>query len=360
MKTVGILTFHYANNHGAVLQAYALRRVINGLPDCKAELINYVPEGYVHDLHENSEIGVGLLEEKRRKFEAFLKNECGVCTPMISCVEGNKYDYYCVGSDQVWNVELAENADYEYFFPHLEDKAKRISYAASIGTEKEDIDKALFKRYLSKFQNILLREKSCIELINEITGIECKHVLDPTLLLEREDYAKLIQKLPCKPKVAKPYLLFFWYYSDELLKGVELANTIARKYGLAIVHTIAGARPYMFHNEYGCMMYAGVEEFLWYVKNASFVVTNSYHGSIFAMQFERPFYIHISQKRRSRLDTLVELCGLESRVVEGYIDASNITDKIDYIDIKRRVAKKRKDSMAFLKEALEIEEIAYE
>ena len=99
MKKVGILTFHYSDNYGAVLQAYALRRIINQLPYCQAQIINYVPLGTKYTLYENTEEGRELLIEKRKLFEEFLRENCGIDTPVIHEISGNDYDYYCAGSD---------------------------------------------------------------------------------------------------------------------------------------------------------------------------------------------------------------------------------------------------------------------
>ena len=114
MKKVGILTFHYVDNYGAVLQAYALRKKINELPECRAEIINYVPSGFEYELYGNGEKYRAMLQKKRQSFEAFLSKYCGVNTPIISSVEDSGYDYYCVGSDQVWNSGYC-NMDKAFF-----------------------------------------------------------------------------------------------------------------------------------------------------------------------------------------------------------------------------------------------------
>lgn len=352
MKKIGILTFHYADNYGAVLQAYALRKIMNSLPNCKAEIINYIPEWFVYHPYKSDKHAKYLLEEKRRCVERFLMDECGICTPKISEVRGKDFDYYCVGSDQVWNLEIPIAKDLEYFLPHLDSDAVRIAYAASIGMEVEKINKSVFETYLPQFKKISLREGSYIEYINQICNVNCEEVLDPTLLLDKRDYESLLAQ---DKREEVPYILFFWYeLDDSLMKGVEFANTLSRKYGISIIHSIMNAPSYMFCNNAGCMMYEGIEGFLWYVKHAKFVVTNSFHGSIFAIQFAIPFYIFISEIRRSRLDNLIKTLGIEERVVKGYVNPSEINDNIDFGSIRNKIEMGTKHSIDFLKEALDI------
>lgn len=353
MKKIGILTFHYSDNYGAVLQSYALRTIINSLSNCEAEIINYVPREFTYPLYKNDKKSWQLLCEKRKKFEEFLQMKCGINSPMISEVTGNQYDYYCVGSDQVWNLMFA---DLEYFLPNLDEEAIKISYAASIGMNFENAYKRkdLFEKYISKFKSISLREQEHIELIKTVCQKECQCVLDPTLLLKAEDYSLIISK---DNVYDKPFILFFWlHHDDELMNGIEFVNDLSRKYGIPIVHTVVGAKPYVFNMDAGSMIYEGVDYFLWYIKNASFVVTNSYHATLFSIQFKIPFYTFLVDKMRSRLDTLSEKLGIHSRIVDSYINFTMIDDNINFEDIDNRLRVERAKSMNFLREALDIRE----
>ncbi|TCL58125.1 polysaccharide pyruvyl transferase [Kineothrix alysoides] len=351
MKKIGILTFHYADNYGAVLQAYALRRVINVLPDCVAEIINFVPKEFTYSLYKNDIKSRQLLCGKRKKFEDFLQKTCGISSPMISKVEGNQYDYYCVGSDQVWNIMLG---DVEFFLPHLDENAIRISYAASIGMSSEKVYeyKDLFEKHVSKFKEISLREQAHVDFIQTVCHKECQCVLDPTLLLKTEDYSAIITEDHVKNK---PFILFFWlFHDDNLMKGIEFVNTLSRKYGLPIVHTVADAKSYMFNMDYGNVFYEGVDYFLWYIKNASFVVTNSYHATLFSMQFKTPFYTFLVDKMSSRMNTLSKKFGICDRMVNSYINPGKLDDNIDFGYIEERLIVERDKSIDFLKAALDV------
>lgn len=352
-KQIGILTFHYADNYGAVLQAYALRKVINSFKDCHAEIINYVPKGYHYYVSSDAAIAY-RQREKREKFSKFLSGHCGLHTPMLHSVTGNEYDVYLVGSDQVWNTELIEvSSDYEYFLPHVNEEAKRIAYSASIGMDFEKIDRSLFQKYLSKFQSISVREKSYVEIISELSEKSCEYTLDPTMLLSGKDYAHLL----IEPNIEeKPYILYFWYdMGDKGYGSVETVNILARKYGLSIKHTFL---PYghnasqLLANNVGCIMYSGIEEFLWYIKNAQIVVTNSFHGTVFSILFGRPVYIFYPELRKCRQQNLVEMLEIRDRVVQKYMNPDELTMEMDYKAIFQMLEKERKKSLSYLNDAL--------
>lgn len=353
MKKVGILTFHYADNYGAVLQAFALRKKICGFDNYQAEIINYVPKSFQYSLYANTEEARQMLIKKRKCFEKFLREECKVNTPMISEVAGNQYDYYCVGSDQVWNMDFSDN---EYFFPHLNENDLRFSYAASIGMSLEKVlpFKSIFEKYVSKFKTVSVREQEHVEFVSDSSGRECSWVLDPTLLLSEQEYKSIIAN---EKLVETPFIFFFWLRHDqELMRGVEFVNMVSRKYHLPIIHAMYDAKKYTFNIDAGCMIYEGVENFLWYIKNASFVVTNSYHVTLFSMQFKTPFYVFVAQSMRSRVDLLKQKFHIDNRVVEEYISASDLNNNVDFGQIENVLQVEREKSVDYLKKALDIKE----
>lgn len=354
-KKIGILTFHYANNHGAVLQAYALRETVNSFPGCQAELINYVPKGYRYPVLAGSSIEA--LGRMREKFNRFLAEHCGVCTPMLHSVTGNAYDLYLVGSDQVWNTDLLEVVtDYEYFLPHLDREARRIAYSASIGMKVENMDQTLFQKYLPAFHSISLREKSYQGIISRLAGKLCASTLDPSMLLDGGHYEALIERpdfAPESSRTEEPFLLYFWYdMGDGGLGGIGTVNTLARKYGLIVRHTFLSehsAARQMLVRDGGCMFESGIGEFLWYIKNASVVVTNSFHGVVFSLLFQRPLYLFYPEIRSSRQENLVELFGLERRTVKGYISPDQLNLEMDYGPIFKILEQERERSLSYLK-----------
>ncbi len=351
MNTVGIMTFHFADNYGAILQCYALNKVINNFSGYHAEIINFLPAQYKYPKRWKDTYTEQKFKNKRFLFDKFLKNECKISQDRFSIVTGNQYDYYCVGSDQVWNtLPMYE----EYFFPHTASEAKRISYAASLGIGINDtkLNKDMLKKHLPRFKNISVRETEHVKLIEDLTGSNCERVLDPTLLLEKEEYEKIAVT------ERNPYgnfIFLYWLNHNNPAPGVELTNALSRRYNLPVIHSIIDAPSYMFANNGGCMFYEGINDFLWYVKNAKFVITNSYHGTIFSILFERPFYTFVVETMRSRIDTLIEIAGIENRVIETPFFINQVVEEIDFNRIKRKIEKEKKQSLQYIKTALDIQ-----
>lgn len=347
MKKVGIATFHFADNYGAVLQCYALQRVINEIDGICAEIIDYRPPAFRYEKIWITEKEKNLFIKKRELFESFLKKYCNLSTHKVSLIDGDGYNYCCAGSDQVWCMEPYFM---EYFFPHVQKDVYKFSYAASMGISVMDIRKKERKLIdsLTSFQTISVREKEHAEYLEEISGKECRVVIDPTLLLEADDYMLVI----CRKKEEEggPFLFFYWIKNDnELFRAIELANMLARLFHLRIIHSIYGADSRLFFQGGKCMYYEGVEDFLWYVRNADFVVTNSYHGTLFSIQFEVPFYSFIVRRMRSRFDTLAGYTDISGRVITGMKGLKELNKSVDFRRIKDEIRKFRNESMVFLR-----------
>ena len=350
MKTVGILTFHYVDNYGAVLQTWALREILREKMNCKAEVINYVPRNYRIEPYGHTRRDVRLMEKKRTAFERFLREKCDIRKPMVDCVCGNEFDYYCVGSDQVWNMSFSENRDKEYLFPHLDNKAKRFSYAASMGTRLKEEYACYFEDYLKCFQMISVREPESVDDIEAFTRSRIQVVLDPTLLVDAKRYEELIEEPRYKES---GFLFLFSYYGEsDARRMAPFVNMLAHKFGLRIKHSFTKVPRLFFTNNAGTMKYEGVGEFLWYMKNASIVVTTSYHGLIFAHIFKKPIFIFLPERGKMRFNYITEILGVKKQIInddwmfkkwEPVKDCKTETIEID---------SKRAQSIDFIKEAL--------
>lgn len=350
-KQVGILTYAYADNYGAVLQTYALRRYINKLPGYNAEIIHYVPSGYRHPrIREKQLANENLFRAKRKIFKDFLQRECGCNTEEITRVSGNEYDYYCVGSDQVWNT-----TNTNFFFAHLDSMAKKISYAASLGLNLDNpkLKKDFCKEYVSQFKAISVRENIHVDMMKELTGKDCVSVIDPTLLLDEEDYKLIVSKDRLREE---EFIFFFWLEQNgDPFQALEVVNNLARRYNVQVVHSLLKFPSNMIYRDGGTMMYEGVENFMWYMKHAKFVVTNSYHGTIFSILFKRPFYTFLEESMRCRVDTLVEKLGIKDRVIEKYISPADYSDEINYEPIYEKILEERKMALNYLSKAIDID-----
>lgn len=352
MKRIGILTFHFADNYGAVLQSYALRRVINSFPECNAEIINYVPSDFFYAKTWQNEYEHMLFEKKRESFRKFLLDYCGVRGEVRYTIPAHgEYDYYVAGSDQIWTTDPILD---EYFLPHISKGAKRVSYAASIGINPDNpnLKYSVLREGVSRFDAVSVRETGHVSLIEKLTGKKCYCTLDPTLLLDEKDYEALVSKQQLKNK---PFIFFFWLRHDRnKLQGVAFANALSRKLEVDIVHYDNTVSDDLFFSDGGCMQFEGVENFLWYVKNAEYVITNSYHCTIFSILFRKPFYTFGTETMNLRIETLKEKLPVAERIIESYLDINKVNTKMDYIGIYERLKQERGYSLSYLKHSLDI------
>lgn len=214
----------------------------------------------------------------------------------------DRYDYYIAGSDQVWNPIWAGQ---DYHFLTFAPAEKRIAFAASFGVEALEQEAAeRFGRRLTDFKYISVREPSGARLVRQLTGKAADVVLDPTLLLAREEWKKLAKK----PDVALPehYVLSF-FLGEEPKQALD---AFAEKQGLPILH--------LNQEEYPDLYVLDPAEFLYVVEYADYVLTDSFHGMVFAIKFEREFYVFHRKQRGmenmfGRIGELLKWLGLSER-----------------------------------------------
>ena len=346
MKKVGIVTFQYADNYGAVLQCYALQKIINSFDDIEAEVINLRPVDFQYSqewIYENEKI---KWLRKRRQFEQFLYQKCNLSEEVTSVINSSKYDYYCVGSDQIWNPRWLNR---EFLLPNVSDISKKFAYAASIGCSLSYFlsKRQIYEKYLPMFDSISLREKEHVGIVSQISGKQCECVVDPTLLLNEKDYEKLIFDDICNEK----YVLFYWLnHKQEIYPAINLVNKIADKYKLRIKHTISTEDAKVYFKNSECVYYSNIEEFLCLIKNAQYVVTNSYHGTIFSIHFSTPFFTYINKSMKSRFETLLLYTNIEDRMVND--SQIEINNNIDFNEIKTKWEINKQISVNYLRKSL--------
>lgn len=314
-KKIGILSYHYVDNYGAVLQVWALRTVLNNLSGINAEIINFIPDDYQIYPYVRDEEGIAAMEGKRARYEKFLIEKCGISEPCINMVSGKGYDCCCVGSDQVWNMRFRENITHEYLFPNLDENVRRFSYAASIGGKIKDEHRKLFFERLSTFNAVSVREESSIIELKKVGFNDAVTVLDPTLLLCDRDYETLIEE----PMTKHDNYVFFFSYpiGEDMRKYVPFVNRLALENNLNILHSFPSAPGNLFIRDCGSMMYDGIGQFLWYVKNARVVVTTSYHCAIFGRIFKKPTYIICRETGKERFEQLNRVMDLSGSIVKN-------------------------------------------
>lgn len=346
-RKVGVITFHRALNYGAVLQSYALQVFLrkNGFD---SELIDYTPASFRKERRLLSFASPVVLAKsllkypsykaKVLRFDRFLA-KCHLSKPVLDYqalkAKSNDYDFLLVGSDQVWNPQW--NHDDKAYYLDFSSLTKKYSYAASLGTSQRDAFEA--KRLgdrLSSFRRLSVREKSAAELISSVVKGEVLTHVDPTLLLDEEEWMKIVSSV-----IEKPYLLIYTLEEDPDL--IAKATSIAKERNLEIIQIKD-----VFRHVAGPIKYASCvspERFVSLFAHASFIVTNSFHGLAFSTIFEKDFIVS-PQKRKGapndRLYDFVDKFGLKNQVADAYNG-----QRADYEFTKKIMAVEKTRSQAY-------------
>lgn len=347
---VGTLTFHWASNYGAIMQAYALQRFLvkQGF---ETLIIDYVPRRVVIIRLVQRLIRRDRVEFAReRRMRRFRKKHL-LLTPRkyrtrvaLGRVAGD-FDVFISGSDQIWNEWFTLHAEGRPTLSYLLDfvgiSAKRVSYAASFGTDRLSAEaEHVMATCLAEFDAVSVRETSGAEIVNRM-GLSAEVVVDPTLLLGAEDYDELLAEGSTKP--VPPFLTY-------VLHGEQTTATRVCEYVSA--------------QQFGGRRGSGVggisvTRWLARLKNAEFVVTNSFHGAVFCLIFHRPFIVvaveGIGDSMNGRFMTLLSAVGLNERMVETFdsaqIDQLLSTD-VDWAGVDVALGALRTKSAGFLLSAL--------
>ncbi len=356
MKNIGILTFQWASNRnfGASLQAYAHRTLINKILKNKdVQIINFNPIS----ITLKGKVLIYFTAKNFRKYnEKFLN-----LTKEIKNIEklkrlNNKFDIFIVGSDQVWRgVWLLESKEH-YFFDFVDDDKKKIAYAASFGVDYWEGTPELtekIKPLIKRFDHISVREESGIDICKntfEIDNAVC--VLDPTLMISREDYQPVLDDWQDKSHLKKKYIAHMLL--DDTTKLKNESQKIA-DYLKVDINYIKGKSFKILGKD--ITFYNKVSQWLTYLKDAELVITDSFHCTVFSLIFHKKFVIVANKARGiARLETLLGKVGLQDRFFTDIKDVmkSGILDKeIDYNEVDKKLEVHRKYSMDFLKKALE-------
>lgn len=374
-KKVGLITYHSAYNFGSVLQAYATKTMIERL-GFDVETIDYRTPSQTYWYTTEASIRLygrrmwlwdsqfylkRLARLRRRKrFENFISTYLHPTHPTLRsyeevCNADFRYDILVCGSDQIWNPWCTE------FFAEDRSKAllpyflkfgtanKRISYASSFGTDRKVIEPGV--KNLDLIDRISVREAESASLVSKLTGREVTHVCDPTLLLQLEDYKKLGLY---KPKIKSEYLLIYnLNWKPAVLRAwLPAIKQFAKEHNWKVV--LISPLHYSSDSEVTVLHDAGPLDFLSYLSNASFVVTTTFHGTMFSLNFERPF-VSCSTDVASRQGQVLQMCGMGQAIVNDPNDLSEAANKMLHIDFTRSndaIAGLRESSIAYLKKAL--------
>ena len=365
MKKIGILTFHNAYNFGAVLQAYALKEFLQQNSNCIVEIINYKNEQIEKEKSRwNNLFNNNVVKELARNLLTtpyYLKLDKVFSNFVHKYLTTNKeikneelsslnYDLYLVGSDQVWNLTLTGN-DKTFFCDFTSPESICCSYAASIGTSAfSDKELQVYKQLIDKFSLISFRENELVPIFEKIVskGKVCS-VVDPVFLLQQDKWCSMAYS-NLNSNVEKPYVLFFCVgYNSELNPTLEFAKKIAKEKNMELLY-LSNQDIWYKHRELHHCGVASPCEFLGYIKNASIVVTNSFHATAFSIIFHREFYSEIGLKRNGRIKNILDLTGLQDHAINCGINKENkAKENTDWSKVDTHLNLERENAYAFLR-----------
>ncbi len=347
MNKIATITFHWAVNYGAVLQAYALQKYLL-LHGADTQIIDYVPRRV-----ELSKIFLALKKrdhlffKKRKLLRSFCRQELKLSKKtyrnnraLYQCADG--YDAIICGSDQIWNESFTNGAEgkptLSYFLNFAGNDTKKVAYAVSFGTQQlSQQTKDLVAPQIKDFYRIAVREHSGKEIVNDL-GMEAVVTLDPTLLLPREVYEKLLDgKSFCPAQKVFSYIL-------------HDGQTMAQK----VCHLVQ--RHFEQKEQDGSELYIDLRQWLFDLSHAEFVVTNSFHGAVFSVLFHKPFVLLPVERSgmNDRIQTLMSALGLTDRIITNEDEAEKaILAPIDWNAVDACLRSLREASEDFLNEVIQ-------
>ena len=382
MKKVGIVSCYFKNNYGSALQAYATQKVLddNGIENETIEIehnvdfkkgkrayyisqitnFHFIKEklGMVKlkfDKMVNKQLGenIAIRNKKYKEFqqEFRLSKPMGSYKELTSYAKEN-YNHVIVGSDQLW-LPVNVVADY-YTLTWVPDAINKISLATSFGIHNIDTKyKTKYQNFLSRINYLSTREQSGVALIKKMTGKDAKLACDPTLLLSKEEWEELISE---KPMIQTPYI--FCYFLGKNIEHRKFAERLKAKTGCKIV-SINHADEYVAYSDVFADIIpydVGPKEWINLIKYAEYVCTDSFHGTVFSLIFNKIFFdfrryaSNSKMSTNSRLDSLLEVMSVpKNRILSGKEDVEQVlTNTIDYDKVNKRLQVVREDTKRWL------------
>ncbi|MFC3679564.1 polysaccharide pyruvyl transferase family protein [Bacterioplanoides pacificum] len=339
---IAIMTQPLGQNYGGMMQAWALQQVlkrqghevitIDRQPDQFGFLYRTARLGYRLAMKMLGKRKVPLNLEKDYSYilsntKSFIANNIVMSEPIDSTVklkahfERERYDAVVVGSDQTWRPKYSPNIE-NFFLDFLEGiKIKRIAYASSFGVDDWEFNREQTIRCaeLAKlFDAISVREDSGVELCRQYLGVDAQHVLDPTLLLNSNEYEQLIGAERLKEKNEG----IFTYFLDKTPEKLAIAEQASKETGEKLFSCQAQSSVSDNHDvNLADLVMPDPRDWLAGFANAKYVLTDSFHGMVFSIVFNKPFYVIPNESRGvSRFDSLLNLIGLNSRKIISNVD----------------------------------------
>ncbi|WP_261874850.1 polysaccharide pyruvyl transferase family protein [Vibrio rarus] len=376
MKKIGVVSFNKYSHHmnyGAVLHSWAFQQYLNR-ENLDAQIIDYMPkslEGYnikypVLNVfregdtlrHRVSSFVHGIISFRTNlikydKFERFFEQHYKMSNRTYSYNElmqleklDEKYDTFICESDVIWKINSTKGFDEVFFleFPAAKNAVK-VAYSPSIGRDSmTKTDELKFLDKIKKFDAISLRERQGSEYVSSLLEKNVDWVLDPTLLLNKSDYERIVSE---PAKKIKDYLLVYNCMQNNR-RMLKQATVLAKKKGLKLVEiSNFTANKYLFNHE--VLSSVGVGEYLWYFKNASHIVTNAFHGACFSIIYQKDFNLFLRDNSDFRMQNITSALDLKECLI-GLEDSINLhQSNINYQEVEKKLSIHQNRSYSYIK-----------
>ncbi len=340
-KKIGIITLYGNYNFGNRLQNYAVQRVLEKR-DCSTETLIIKRRHWKTFAKQVKKWATRSANERRReravkKFNRgavhtrHIYNRSGVLDADIAAA----YDYLVVGSDQVWNPEI-RLSERETFFLSNAQRNQRICIAPSIGTDSiPPQHENTYRIGLDGFPYLCCREENGAELIRNLTGKECQHIIDPTLALTAEEWREFGKQLPISEKY-----VFMFFLGDIPEVAQKIADEACEEYALRKIVPSDTRDP---------MYGIDPKQFVWLIDHAELVLTDSFHACAFSINLNTPFYVfdragkaERGNKISSRIVSLMELTGMKDRHIAALPDEKSSILDCSFLEANQAIEKERK------------------
>ncbi len=360
MKKVGLITLHRWFNYGSMLQAYAGNHLLNSLGyDC--ELIDFTPpridnnrsyklyneepqwqelrEQYREEIHNRKKCFQTFMDLYKCSAEKYVSDDELEQNPPL-------YDAYVTGSDQIWNVNM-RLASKAYFLNFI-DSTEKFAFSTSIGRCKEE-KLGPYKHYIEMYNKIYMREEDGENRIQQMCPeVEVNQMIDPTLILTRTDWDAII-----KPErlVEQEYVACYATLDDELDAMMPIIRRVYDEKHLPIV--LFGMVLPREENGIINVVDAGPLEFIRLIRDAELLITHSFHGTAFALNYNTPFMTYNDRLENPRKEGVLRMVGLQDRIIHNESEALKILNEpISFEHANKVIQKERDDAIRNIKECL--------
>ena len=362
MKTLTV-TYHHTTNYGAVLQTFALQQTILSLGHenqvLETTTSSHILKQKIPLLSKIKKCFSKLayyfrrnkVDRLRNHFADFHKKHLNLTRAYSSMDElrNDNIDADCLitGSDQVWNFKTTPEFIDSRLLNFGKKDALRFSYAASMeSTNLQPDDKERLSAALQNFSGISLREEKVRAYVQTLTSKSCVRVLDPVFLLSQEKW----NKIAIEPRYKGEYILCYQVLSNKHLP--LFAKKLSEKTGLPVISICNGSLRW-FNADYSYFD-VSIEEFLGFYKNATYILSASFHGTAMGLVYEKPVYAFIKKNSGNRIKEVMHLFNLDRFLIEGMDDDSiPLYSENDFLNIRQKKERCLSDSNLFLKKMLQ-------